>query len=41
MQANKVSVVRGGKILIIEAIHIVPGDIIKITGGEKVPADIR
>jgi P-type E1-E2 ATPase len=32
---------RDGKVIIEDAALLVPGDIIKVTGGDKVPADIR
>lgn len=41
MQANKVMVVRDNQTQEINASNLVPGDIIKITAGEKVPADVR
>ena len=41
MQANKLIVLRNGKNEEINAVDLVPGDVIKITAGEKVPADIR
>lgn len=41
MQANQVTVTRGNKLIEIDACDLVPGDIIKVTGGDKVPADIR
>ena len=41
MQANKVNVFRDGMIITDDAINLVPGDVIQVTGGEKVPADIR
>lgn len=41
MQANTVSVFRNGKLVNIDAAEIVPGDVVRVTGGEKVPADIR
>jgi len=36
-----VEVVRGGTVISLESSHLVPGDIIKISEGDKVPADIR
>lgn len=41
MQANNVTVIREGKTQIVEAKYLVPGDIVKVNGGEKVPADVR
>ncbi len=39
--AQAVEAVRGGETLSIDASDLVPGDIIKLTEGDKVPADIR
>lgn len=38
---QKVEVIRGGESLQIEATQLVPGDIIRLDEGDKVPADIR
>ena len=38
---QKVDVMRGGKIINLDAVQLVPGDIVNLTEGEKVPADIR
>ena len=38
---QKVDVMRGGKIVNLDAAQLVPGDIVNLTEGEKVPADIR
>ena len=38
---QKVDVMRGGKIVNLDAVQLVPGDIVNLTEGEKVPADIR
>lgn len=39
--AQSVSVVRNGKTVLIDSLKLVPGDIIVLTEGEKVPADAR
>lgn len=39
--AQKVTVIRGGAKVEIDATHLVPGDIIKLGEGDKIPADIR
>ncbi len=41
MQANQVTVIRNGRATEIHAAELVPGDLVKVTGGEKVPADLR
>jgi len=38
---QKTTVIRGGETKSIEAITLVPGDIVFIKAGEKIPADIR
>ncbi len=35
------TVVRNGKSLLIQASHLVPGDLVKIQQGDKIPADLR
>ncbi len=35
------NVKRGGRTEKIEAVNLVPGDIVVISGGDKIPADIR
>ena len=37
----KASVVRDGKSQQIDAVTLVPGDIVQVFAGEKIPADIR
>lgn len=39
--AQQVEVIRGGEAVSIDASELVPGDIIKLVEGDKVPADIR
>jgi Ca2+-transporting ATPase len=39
--AQQVEVVRDGKVTSVEVAHLVPGDIVKLSEGDKVPADIR
>ena len=39
--AQSVSVVRDGKTVLVDSLKLVPGDIIVLTEGEKVPADAR
>ena len=39
--AQKVAITRGGEPLEVEASQLVPGDIIQLNEGDKVPADIR
>ena len=39
--AQSVSAVRDGKTVLIDSLNLVPGDIIVLTEGEKVPADAR
>lgn len=41
LQANNVTVFRDGNMQTVVASSLVPGDILKVTGGEKVPADVR
>lgn len=41
LAANRVFVVRDGAEVEIDAVDLVPGDIVKVKGGEKVPADVR
>ncbi len=38
---QKVEVVRGGEQLVIDILQLVPGDIVKLVEGDKVPADLR
>ncbi len=38
---QEVTVVRGGESIVIDSVDIVPGDIIKMAEGERVPADAR
>lgn len=38
---GQIEVIRGGESVAIDAAHVVPGDIIKLTEGDKVPADLR
>lgn len=38
---QRVSTIRGGKLFLIDSAELVPGDIIVLTEGEKVPADAR
>lgn len=39
--ATEVTVLRGGKQRRMNAIHLVPGDIVQLAAGDKVPADVR
>ncbi len=39
--AQKISVTRGGETLDVDATQLVPGDIVQLHEGDKVPADIR
>jgi magnesium-transporting ATPase (P-type) len=39
--ATEVTVLRGGKRLRMDAVHLVPGDIVVLAAGDKVPADLR
>lgn len=39
--AQQVEVIRDGKVASVEVAHLVPGDIVKLSEGDKVPADIR
>ena len=39
--AQQVEVIRHGETMVIDASRLVPGDIIKLSEGDKVPADIR
>ena len=39
--AQKIDVLRSGKIISIDSSKLVPGDIVNLSEGEKVPADIR
>lgn len=39
--AQKIEVIRGGDSYIIEDTNLVPGDIVRLTEGDRVPADIR
>jgi len=41
MQAPKAIVIRAGKSVLIDAIDLVPGDLIHMEEGEKIPADCR
>jgi Ca2+-transporting ATPase len=38
---QKIEVIRSGKPVMIDTAELVPGDIIKLTEGDKIPADIR
>ena len=38
---QKTLVIRGGEAKIIEAVTLVPGDVVEIKAGEKIPADLR
>lgn len=38
---REVEVVRGGESYLIDSTQLVPGDVVKLTEGDKVPADIR
>ncbi|MBK9349586.1 MAG: HAD-IC family P-type ATPase [Sulfuritalea sp.] len=39
--ATEVTVVRGGKRQRMDAVHLVPGDVVWLAAGDKVPADLR
>ncbi len=39
--AQRVEVLRGNESVIIDAAHLVPGDIITLSEGDKIPADVR
>jgi magnesium-transporting ATPase (P-type) len=39
--ATEVTVLRGGQRRRIDAVHLVPGDIVHLAAGDKVPADLR
>ncbi len=39
--AREVEVMRDGKLVSVEVANLVPGDIVRLTEGDKVPADIR
>lgn len=41
MQAPNANVMRDGKLQQIDAKDLVPGDLVKVTGGDCVPADLR
>ena len=41
MQATKCLVKRDGDFKEIDSVELVPGDIVKVTTGNKIPADIR
>jgi len=41
LQPTSVSVVRNGVVVSVNANSLVPGDIVKVIAGEKVPADLR
>lgn len=41
MQAPNADVMRDGKMQNIPSVELVPGDLVKVTGGDCVPADIR
>jgi Ca2+-transporting ATPase len=41
MQAPKAIAIRAGKTVVVDAIDLVPGDIIHLEEGEKIPADCR
>lgn len=38
---QEIEVIRGGQSVTVEISHLVPGDIVKLAEGDKVPADIR
>ncbi len=39
--AQKIDVLRAGKVTAVDSSQLVPGDIVNLSEGEKVPADIR
>lgn len=39
--AQKVSVIRGGRAILLDSAELVPGDVISLGEGEKIPADLR
>ncbi len=39
--ATEVTVLRGGQRRRMDAVHLVPGDIVQLAAGDKVPADLR
>ena len=39
--ADKVNVLRDGVMVHLDAVNLVPGDVVEVQGGEKVPADVR
>jgi len=41
MQAPEATVMRDGKLQTIDAKELVPGDLVKVNGGDCVPADLR
>jgi len=41
MQAPNATVMRDGKLTVIPAVELVPGDLVKVEGGDCVPADLR
>lgn len=41
LSPSNVFVYRDGELVNVDATSLVPGDIVKVTGGEKVPADVR
>lgn len=41
LSPSQVYVYRGGDLKLLPAVQLVPGDIVKVTGGEKVPADVK
>jgi sodium/potassium-transporting ATPase subunit alpha len=38
---SEISVIRGGRFCLVPATELVPGDILQVSAGSKVPADIR
>lgn len=38
---SEVNVIRGGRFRLVPATELVPGDIVQVNSGSKVPADIR